>query len=224
MDIYTGYVYLWYDTKAKLFYLGGHKGKVKDSYICSNKMMLRAYKKRPETFRFKVLEYVNGDNSVLREAEQRWLNMIKDEELYWTPNIYNKTVKYYNKKKCSSGGNGSANKGKSHPAWNKGLKLDKPAWNKGLKGYQVGWNKGQKGIKPHSEETKLIMSQKKTEYWENCGRKRPLKIFYCPVCKSKIETRNQNKKTCSQSCRNLLRYNGDVYLTEYTTETPNDLD
>lgn len=120
MIIYTGYIYLWYDTKAKLFYLGGHKGTVEDTYICSNKMMLNAYHKRPETFKFKVLQYVYGDKSDLREAEQRWLNMIKDSELYWTPNIYNKTVKYYNQKKHSSGGNGSANRGKSHPPWNKG--------------------------------------------------------------------------------------------------------
>ena len=124
MTIYTGYVYLWYDTKAKFFYLGGHKGRIKDSYICSNKMVLRAYKKRPETFKLRILEYVYGDNKVLREAEQRWLNMIKDTELYWTPNINNKTVRYYNQKKHSSGGNGSANKGKSHPAWNRGITMN----------------------------------------------------------------------------------------------------
>jgi lipopolysaccharide biosynthesis glycosyltransferase len=142
MNIYTGYIYLWYDTKAKLFYLGGHKGKVEDSYVCSNKMMLNAYRKRPETFKFKILEYITGDNSMLREAEQRWLNMINDEELYWTPNIYNNTVRYYNQKKHSSGGNGSANKGNSNIG---------------------GHNKGKKH--PHSEETKLLMSQKKKEYW-----------------------------------------------------------
>ena len=111
---YTGYVYIWYDTKAKFFYVGGHKGKVEDSYICSNKMMLRAYNKRPETFKFRVLQFVNGDNKDLRLAEQIWLNMIKDKELYWTPNIYNKTVRYYNQKKFASGGNGSANKGNSN--------------------------------------------------------------------------------------------------------------
>lgn len=144
MTIYTGYVYLWYDTKAKLFYLGGHKGKVEDSYICSDTKMLNAYKKRPETFRFKVLEYVKGDNIALREAEQRWLNMIDDSELYWTPNIYNKTVRYYNQKKHSSGGNGSANKGNSNIG---------------------GWNRGLKGVQTYSEETRLKMSQKKKEYW-----------------------------------------------------------
>ena len=122
MHIYTGYVYIWYDTKAKFFYVGGHHGKVNDSYICSNEMMKRAYKKRPETFKFKVLEYVNSDTKALRETEQKWLNMIRDEELYWTPNIYNKTTKYYNKKKSAVGGNGfGTNKGKSTiGGWNRG--------------------------------------------------------------------------------------------------------
>ena len=77
-------------------------------------MMLRAYKKRPDTFRFRVLEYINGTNKDLRLAEQRWLDKIKDTELYWTPNIHNNTVRYYNQKKNSSGGNGSANKGNSN--------------------------------------------------------------------------------------------------------------
>lgn len=36
---YTGYVYLWYDTRAKLFYLGGHLGRVEDSYVCSSGTM-----------------------------------------------------------------------------------------------------------------------------------------------------------------------------------------
>jgi hypothetical protein len=124
MDIYTGYIYLWYDTRAKLFYIGGHKGKVEDHYICSNAKMLNAYKKRPDTFKFKVLQHMTGGLQELREAEQRWLNLIKDEELYWTPNIYNKTVRYYNQKKQSSGGNGSANKGNSNiGGHNKGKKM-----------------------------------------------------------------------------------------------------
>ena len=104
MIIHAGYVYLWYDTKAELFYVGGHYGQVDDKYVCSNSMMLRAYRKRPETFRFRVLEYVNGSAVEVREAEQRWLDKIKDTELYWTPNIYAKTARYYNQKKNSFGG------------------------------------------------------------------------------------------------------------------------
>jgi len=120
-NIYTGYIYLWYDTKAKFFYLGGHKGLVKDRYVCSSKTMLRAYNKRPETFTFKVLEYVNGSVKDLREAEQRWLDKIDDSELMTSENVQNNTCRYYNVKKNAVGGNGSANKGKSHKAWNKGL-------------------------------------------------------------------------------------------------------
>ena len=146
-------------------------------------------------------ESLKGDNKDLREAEQRWLNMIKDEQLYWTPNIYNKTVRYYNQKKHSSGGNGSSNKGKSHPAW----------------------NRGQKGVKPHTEQTKKLMSDLKKEYWKNNPNVRPYRIFDCPVCKTRIETRNPNKKLCGNACRYKARYGGAVYLTEYSTKTPNDV-
>lgn len=123
MDIYTGYVYIWFDTISKLFYVGGHYGKITDSYICSNKPMKRAYKKRPHTFKFRVLEYTNGTVKDLRSIEQIWLDKIKDCELLISENVKNNTHRYYNVKKHSSGGNGKGtNKGKSHPAWNKGLK------------------------------------------------------------------------------------------------------
>lgn len=114
MTIYTGYVYIWYDTIARLFYVGGHHGKTTDTYVCSNKPMKRAYKKRPKTFRFRVLQYVNGSTDDLRRAEQHWLNLIKNEELLLTENVRNKTVRYYNVKKNAVGGNGiGTNKGKS---------------------------------------------------------------------------------------------------------------
>ena len=169
MNIYTGYIYLWYDTKAKLFYLGGHKGKVEDSYVCSNQKMRRAYQKRPETFKFKVLEYVTGDTKSLRDAEQRWLDKIKDTELYWTPNIYNKTVRYYNQKKFSAGGNGSANKGKIRSPETLQKMSDaqkgRVPWNKGKTGVQASTKKGTKSTYVYTDEVKAEMSRKKKEYW-----------------------------------------------------------
>lgn len=99
MNIYNGYIYLWYDTKASLFYLGGHKGQVEDRYICSSKPMLRAYKLRPHTFKLRVLQYLNGSNKELREAEQQWLDRIKISELMTSENVKNKTCRYYNVKK-----------------------------------------------------------------------------------------------------------------------------
>ena len=112
---YTGYVYIWYDTVAKLFYVGGHYGRIDDKYICSNKSMLRAYKNRPHSFRFRVLQKTYGDTKNLREIEQEWLNLIKDKELLLTQNVQNKTTRYYNVKKQSTGGNGlGTNKGNSN--------------------------------------------------------------------------------------------------------------
>lgn len=121
---YNGYVYLWYDTISKFYYLGGHWGKVEDRYVCSNTAMLRAYKLRPQTFKLKVLQYVIGSKTDLREAEQYWLDLIKDRELMTTDNVKSGTCRYYNVKKCSAGGNGSANKGNSNiGGWNRGKSM-----------------------------------------------------------------------------------------------------
>lgn len=143
---YTGYIYIWQDITAKLFYIGGHYGKVSDSYICSNKPMKRAYKLRPHTFRFRVLEYTYGDTKDLRFREQIWLNKIKDSELLLSENVKNKTVRYYNVKKSATGGNGvGTNKGKSTIG---------------------GWNRGLKGVQEYSENTRNKISKTVT------GRKR----------------------------------------------------
>lgn len=126
MKTYTGYIYLWLDTRSGFFYLGGHHGTLEDSYICSNTIMKRAYKKRPDTFRFRVLEYVNGTPKDLRIAEQRWLNMIDASELMTTNNVYAGTCRYYNVKKNAVGGNGSANRGNSNiGGHNKGKPMSK---------------------------------------------------------------------------------------------------
>lgn len=142
---YDGYIYIWYDTKAKLFYIGGHYGKVEDRYISSSKPMLRAYKIRPETFKFKVLEYIVGSTTELRNKEQKWLDKIQDHELLLSENIKNKTVKYYNVKKNSVGGNGKGtNKGKSSIG---------------------GWNRGVTGSF-RSDEVKIKISIKQKETWQ----------------------------------------------------------
>ena len=170
---YTGYVYIWYDTKSKFFYIGGHYGKVDDAYICSNKPMKRAYNIRPTTFRFKVLEYTIGTTKDLRILEQKWLDKIKDSELMISENVQKGSCRYYNVKKNSAGGNGKGtNKGKSHPAWNKGL-TGVSAWNKGLTGTRT-----------------------------SSGRKRkPRIIKKCLSCDTTWEALDTNKKRyCCRSC------------------------
>lgn len=109
MEKYTGYIYIWWDTLENLYYIGGHQGRVEDSYICSNTMLRGIFNRRPETLRFRVLEYVCGTTSDLRHREQYWLNFIGPEETY-----LGKTPRYFNMKVTSTGGNGNANKGNSN--------------------------------------------------------------------------------------------------------------
>lgn len=104
---YSGFVYIWYDTKRRWFYIGSHSGNINDGYVCSNTRLKNAYKKRPTTFRRRILEYVaTDDRQLLLSAEQRWLDKISDNELMTGKNKVANTIRYYNVKKTASGGNG----------------------------------------------------------------------------------------------------------------------
>ena len=94
----SGFIYIWFDTKRKKYYLGSHFGKKDDGYTGSNKRFSCAYKSRPETFRRRILEYYDEiTHKNLLQREQLWLNLIKDVELHG--------IKYYNEKKVAAGGN-----------------------------------------------------------------------------------------------------------------------
>lgn len=109
-SIRFGFVYLWYDTRRKKFYLGSHLGFFDDGYVGSNKRFKCAYKSRPNTFKRKILEsgYFES-HKLLHVRENYWLSFIKNDEL---------CKKYYNEKKVASGGdivsNLSPEKRKSH--------------------------------------------------------------------------------------------------------------
>lgn len=93
-----GFIYLWWDTKRNLYYLGSHKGTPDDGYIGSNKRFQSAYKSRPHTFRRKIIETLEFDkHKLLLDREEHWLSLIKDDELH--------CKKYYNEKKFAGGGN-----------------------------------------------------------------------------------------------------------------------
>lgn len=91
-----GFVYLWYDTIRKKYYLGSHLGHTDDGYIGSNRRFQCAHKSRPKTFKRRILEsYKNITSQELLKREEFWLSKIKPEEL---------TTRYYNEKKVASGG------------------------------------------------------------------------------------------------------------------------
>lgn len=91
-----GFVYLWYDRKRKMFCLGSHKGRENDGYVTGTggQHFKNAYRKRPQDFKRRIIERVyEGDVPEIRAAEQRWLDMIKVEELSIKGNL---NPRYYN--------------------------------------------------------------------------------------------------------------------------------
>lgn len=83
-----GFVYVWYDRKRKMFYIGSHVGQVDDGYVCSSNRMRNAYRRRPHDFKRRIVyKQITSDRDLLLQEEKRWLDMITDLEL---------KTKYYN--------------------------------------------------------------------------------------------------------------------------------
>lgn len=171
-----GFVYIWYDNLRKMFYIGSHWGRSDDSYLCSNKRLYNAIKKRPENFKRRIIEKDIPDKKNLLEREQYWLNMIKDEELSSVSSVTNNTAKYYNYKKFASGGNGDANKGNSNIG---------------------GWNIG--------VTSEMLNLRKNNLFCLLCDKTKPNQrtVFFnkiCPSCNNTFETNNKQKIYCSNKC------------------------
>lgn len=84
-----GFVYIWYDRKRKMYYIGSHYGTENDNYICSSNRMRDAYRRRPDDFKRRIITR-NIDRTILLDEEFKWLSFIKEDEL---------GIKYYNLRK-----------------------------------------------------------------------------------------------------------------------------
>lgn len=82
-----GFVYIWYDRKHKRYYVGAHWGDVNDGYICSSPWMLKAYKRRPNDFKRKIISKIYTNRKDMFLTEEKYLQMIKPEEI---------KIRYYN--------------------------------------------------------------------------------------------------------------------------------
>lgn len=76
-----GFVYIWRDRKHNRFYIGCHWGREDDGYICSSDWMRHAYKRRPQDFKRRILKRIDTNRRNLLKEEQKWLNLVKKEEL-----------------------------------------------------------------------------------------------------------------------------------------------
>lgn len=82
-----GFVYIWFDRKHRRFYIGSHWGTEDDGYICSSRWMRKSYRRRPEDFKRRIIKTNILTKQALCNEEQRYLNMIKPEEI---------RIRYYN--------------------------------------------------------------------------------------------------------------------------------
>lgn len=89
-----GFVYLWYDKKRKMYYVGCHWGHIEDGYICSSNRMRDAYKRRPQDFKRRIIKKIYTSRIELLQEEFKWLSQISEDEL---------NIKYYNNKKHHCG-------------------------------------------------------------------------------------------------------------------------
>lgn len=87
-----GFVYVWRDNRHKMFYVGCHWGRSGDGYICSSTRMRKAYRRRPQDFKRRIIE-TNITREDLLLAEYNWLAKIKDEEL--GKKYYNLSKKHF---------------------------------------------------------------------------------------------------------------------------------
>lgn len=85
-----GFIYVWYDKKNKKFYVGRHWGTENDGYVCSSNVMREAYRRRPQDFKRRIVSKTLSKSDLILE-EQRWLDMIKTDEI--GIRYYNKTLK-----------------------------------------------------------------------------------------------------------------------------------
>lgn len=82
---YNSFIYVWFNTVKRRFYIGKHHGSINDGYVCSSKIMLRDYKRNPEHFKRRIIQYVNDiDGNQILQAELKWLGMVKDSERFRT--------------------------------------------------------------------------------------------------------------------------------------------
>jgi endogenous inhibitor of DNA gyrase (YacG/DUF329 family) len=221
---YYGFIYLWYDKSNHKFYIGSHHGSIDDGYLCSSKWVKAAIRKRPQDFKRRIIKYNPVDDvKETQRLEQYYLDMIKDEELSFSKSVMENTNRYYNMKKKAVGGNGAANKGKSHQAWNYGLTketyrlrkeglfcllTDKPKPNPNK---SVNLSKAMKGKSPRNKGIKTGLvpwnKGKGAEKIKTKNRKlieKPIDETICPECGTIFDrNRSRSKIYCSRRCASI---------------------
>jgi hypothetical protein len=75
-----GFVYIWFDRKRRMYYIGCHWGIENDGYVCSSHRMLDNYRRRPQDFKRRILERVDNRKDLFW-SEACWLWFIEPKKL-----------------------------------------------------------------------------------------------------------------------------------------------
>jgi hypothetical protein len=180
-----GFVYIWYDKKRKMFYIGCHWGTETDGYICSSNRMRDAYRRRPQDFKRRIIKQIYSNRKELLNEEHKLLSMIKDEEL---------GKKYYNLQKKHFG-HWSTDEYKKEKVI-KIIKGNKNRLGKPKSIEEIEKIKKSLTGRKRSEESK----QKQSNYW--IGYKQPKQQT------EKISAANRGKKRKIVSCPHCNKFGG----------------
>jgi hypothetical protein len=159
-----GFVYIWYDSKYKRYYIGSHWGYETDRYICSSMWMRKSYQRRSDDFKRRILKSKISSKEDMHIEEQRWISMIKKEEIQ----PYTKTPRYYNLSLTVQYCGFNNLTGKKIPCSpERAAAISKAKKGKPLtEEHKVALRKP-KTVEPYSEERKELFSQKIKDFWES---------------------------------------------------------
>lgn len=191
-----GFVYIWYDAKKKMYYIGCHWGNIDDGYICSSNWMRKAYRRRPQDFRRRILK-TNLSREQMYIEEQRYFDMINPEEIkekYYNLNLSSKKPWHMLENSNKSVGQkiSEAKKGKSTGPCSveTKAKISKS-------------NKGRVFSEEHKEKLRQAkLGKKHTEEWKQKNSER-MKVQWADGTRKKAEP----KKTMSREQQNKLSSN-----------------
>lgn len=64
MSIYEAFVYEWSNHQNGMKYVGFHKGRPDDGYVCSSKYMIEEYRANPKNFQRKIIAFGTADEMI----------------------------------------------------------------------------------------------------------------------------------------------------------------
>jgi hypothetical protein len=207
MRDYVGFVYLWYDCKKKRFYLGSHMGSAQSRYVCSSKNMKKAYARRPETFKRRIIHWHTDEcRKSLYAVEEKWLALIKEEEL---------GKRYYNLHRSGGGFDGAHTRKlwaqKDHRE--KHVQSMKKAWTPERKAahsekMRQKWQEAEfrKKVDGHSERTKAVWADpEKGENMRAAVKKHHDSYVYSDETRSKMSESARKRVTLEWKIQTVAR-------------------